>query len=52
MGDPLDWRCVYQAERGEKLKQAFQILTKWGWSFEEEEKSIIDGTHELYEKEK
>lgn len=52
VGDPLDWRCVYQAERGEKLKQAFQILTKWGWSFEEEEKSIIDGTHELYEKEK
>lgn len=52
VGDPLDWRCVYQAERGAKFKQAFQILTKWGWSFEEEEKSIIDGTHELYEKEK
>ena len=51
VGDPLDWRCVYQAERGEKLRQAFQILTKWGWSFEEEEKSIIDGTHELYTKE-
>ena len=51
VGDLLDWRCVYQAERGEKLRQAFQILTKWGWSFEEEEKSIIDGTHELYTKE-
>ena len=51
VGDPLDWRCVYQAEKGEKLRQAFQILTKWGWSFEEEEKSIIDGTHELYTKE-
>ena len=51
VGDPLDWRGVYQAERGSKLRQAFQILTKWGWSFEEEERSIIDGTHELYTKE-
>ena len=50
-GDLMDWRCRYNESKGELLTGAFKILKKWGWSFSGDEKTIIDGTHELYTKE-
>lgn len=51
VGDLMDWRCRYNDSKADLLTKAFKILKKWGWSFEDEEKSILDGTHELYAKE-
>lgn len=51
VGDLMDWRCRYNESKAEQLAEAFKILKKWGWTFEDEEKSILDGTHELYTKE-
>lgn len=39
-------------ERCEKIKRAYAILEKYGWTFTEEEKQILDGTHELYAQDK
>lgn len=35
-------------ERCEKIKKAYAILERYGWTFTDEEKKILDGTHELY----
>ena len=51
VGDLMDWRCRYNESKAQQLTEAFKILKKWGWTFEDEEKSILDGTHELYTKE-
>lgn len=51
IGDLADWRGQYQKSKGDEYKEAFRILKKWGWSFEDDEKAIIEGTHELYTKE-
>lgn len=51
IGDLADWRCQYLKSKGDEYKEAFRILKRWGWSFEDDEKAIIDGTHELYTKE-
>lgn len=45
---PLD--CNH--ERCEKIKKAYAILEKYGWTFTDEEKKILDGTHELYTQDK
>lgn len=51
VGDLMDWRCRYNDSKAEQLVEAFKILKKWGWTFEDEEINILDGTHELYTKE-
>ena len=51
IGELMDWRGEYIESKANNYKEAFKILKKWGWSFEEEEKAMIDGTHEFYKKE-
>ncbi len=51
IGDLMDWRGQYNKEKGNEYKEAFRILKRWGWSFEEDEKAMVDGTHEYYTKE-
>lgn len=38
----------YDAEKAAKLMKGYKILDKYGWSFEEDEAKLLDGTHELY----
>lgn len=47
-GDITGWRCCYNKMLGKSYISAFEILKKWGWSFNEDEELIINGTHELF----
>lgn len=43
-----DYRGYYRKETGDKLLFAYEIFSKYGWSFEDGEKEILTGTSELY----
>ena len=46
--DVYDWQLHYNTERCRKIKRAYAVLERYGWTYTEEEKQILDGTHELY----
>lgn len=46
----VDWSGKYMISTGKILKRAYGLLEKYGWSFEEGEEEIINGTSELYKK--
>lgn len=46
-----NWDGSFDDQNGASLKKAYELLKKYGWSFEEGEEEIIDGTSELYKKE-
>lgn len=48
--DTTNWDGSFKEENGTSLKKAYELLKKYGWSFEEGEEEIIDGTSELYKK--
>ena len=48
MEDIYDYYGVFKDEIGSKLKKGYEILEKYGWSFEEEDEKLLNGTHELY----
>ncbi len=43
-----DYQLHYSAGPCGKIKRAYAVLERYGWSFTEEEKQILDGSHELY----
>lgn len=47
-GTIVDWQGMYNKTNGDELLEGYAILEKYGWSFNDEEKQILDGTHELY----
>ena len=46
-----DYNGKYNKERAEKLMKVYDVLEQYGWTFEEQEQQLLDGTHELYVKE-
>ena len=51
IGTVVDYRGEYIAEDAQRYAKGNKILAKYGWYLEEEEQQLLDGTHELYEKE-
>lgn len=51
-GDVFDYYLHHNAERCEKIKAAYAVLERYGWSFQEDESRILNGTHEFYVPEK
>lgn len=49
--DTTNWDGSFDDQNGASLKKAYKLLKKYGWSFEEGEEEIINGTSELYKKE-
>ncbi len=48
----INYKSEFNQERGEALLQGYKALEPYGWYFAtEEEKSILDGTNEMYKKE-
>ncbi len=48
----VDWQGHYKKDSGETLKHCYEILKPYGWTFANEDaEKVLDGTHELYEKE-
>ncbi len=49
--EPFHYDLTFNSERGQALMKGYEALEAYGWYFEsEEEKEVLDGTHELYEK--
>lgn len=49
IGDIYDWNGVYKPNIGDALLRGYEVLKKYGWSFEnDEETKVLDGTHECY----
>lgn len=46
--DIYDYQGMFNQEKGEKLRSAYKILERYGWSFEGDEEQLLNGTHELY----
>lgn len=49
--NPVSYDLSYQKWEGEWFKEAYEVLEAEGLDVTEEERQIIDGTHELYKKE-
>ena len=48
----VDYKGCYKKDTGETLKQCYDVLKAYGWTFASEDaEKVLDGTHELYEKE-
>lgn len=50
--DLVSYNRTYQQKYGEIMVKMYKILEQYGLRLEDEEKQIIEGTHEKYEKEK
>lgn len=51
--EPFNYNVEYKKETGTAMLDAYKVLEKYGWYFEdEEEKAILDGTAELYKAKK
>lgn len=48
LGEVYDWQLHHDAERCRRIKRAYAILERYGWSYTEEEERILDGLHEFY----
>lgn len=48
----IEWDGNYSKTNAEKLKLGYAVLELYGWTFEEDEERVLDGTHELYTKKK
>ena len=48
IGDIFDWQGYFKTDIGRKLKNSYEILERYGWSFEPEEEQLLNGLHELY----
>lgn len=47
-GEVYDQQLHHAAERCRRIKRAYAILERYGWSYTEEEERILDGLHEFY----
>ena len=45
-----DYYGKYDTEKAATLKSVYDILERWGFVLEDEERAVLDGTHELYTK--
>lgn len=51
--EPFDWKIQFNPVKGAALMKGYEALEPYGWYFEkEEEEKVLDGTYELYTREK
>lgn len=50
--ETFNYKLTFNPTKGNALLKGYEALEPYGWYFEsEDEKKVLDGTHELYEKE-
>jgi len=50
--ETFNYKLMFNPSKGNALLKGYEALKPYGWYFEnEDEKKVLDGTHELYEKE-
>ena len=45
---PIDYNGTYDMDSGRLLLQGYDILERWGWTYTDEERLILNGNHEIY----
>lgn len=50
IGDIIDYNGIWNEDKAGRMQRSYRILERYGWSFEEGEEQLLDGTHELYVK--
>jgi len=51
--EPYDYNLVFNKNKGDALLKGYEVFEPYGWYFEDEkERQVLDGTSELYRKEK
>lgn len=48
----VGYNGLYNSETAEKIMEIYKLLQEYGYEMDMEEKALLDGTHELYVKEK
>lgn len=48
VGEPVTWQGGFDEIKADKMKKGYSILEKYGWTFEDDEKQLLDGTHKFY----
>ncbi len=46
-----EWNGTVNKNKADILKSGYAVLERYGWTFEDGEEAVLDGTHELYTKE-
>lgn len=46
----MEYPNLYKPERVESVKLLYDALEMYGYQLEEDERNVLDGTHELYGK--
>jgi hypothetical protein len=46
----IEYAGRFDAEEAEKLSCGYDVLKEYGWTFEQGEEELLDGTSELYVK--
>lgn len=46
-----DWDGKHNKNKAGNLMKSYRVLEQYGWTFEEHDQRLLDGTHELYMKE-
>lgn len=50
--ETFDYKLKFNSSRGKALMKGYEALEPYGWYFaSEDERKVLDGTHELYERE-
>lgn len=50
IGYIIDYNGIWNEDNAGRMQRSYRILERYGWSFEEGEEQLLDGTHELYVK--
>ena len=45
---PINYDGTYDMDCGKLLLQGYDILERWGWTYTDEERLLLNGNHELY----
>lgn len=52
INEPFDYNGAFNKSKADSLLKAYAVFEPYGWYFEDTEKAVLDGTSELYAKQK
>lgn len=52
INEPFDYNGTFNKSKADSILKAYEVFEPYGWYFEDTEKAVLDGTSELYVKQK
>ena len=47
----VEWNSEYIKSKADEIRDVYEIICKYGYEIDDEELQLLNGTHELYNKE-